>query len=99
MQWYLNNFNPIIIASFENYEGRWLISLHEACKTNLGLYREIYDYILNDYKILSQTEEIEIIYKDVLVRPLELEMKLPEPSMQMQKISIKINKVRQIVGN
>lgn len=85
LQWYLNNFNPIIIASFENYEGRWLISLHEACKTNLGLYREIYDYILNDYKILSQTEEIEIIYKDVLVRPFELEMKLPETSMQMQK--------------
>lgn len=85
IQWYLNNFNPIYIAKFNKYEGKWLLSLYESVTGNLKLYKDIYEYIIEDYKILSGEENYQIIYNEVDVRPFELEIQLPQTSMEMQK--------------
>lgn len=85
IQWYLNNFNPIYIAKFNKYEGKWLLSLYESVTGNLKFYKEIYNYIVEDYKILSGDENYQVIYNEVDIRPFELEIKLPQTSMEMQK--------------
>jgi hypothetical protein len=59
---------------------------------NLEFYKEIYNYIIEDYKILSGNENIQIIYNDIDVRPFELEIKLPETSMEMQRKKYKRKK-------
>lgn len=88
---YLNNFNPIYIAKFNKYEGTWLLSLYESVTGNLKFYQDIYNYIIEDYKILSGDENYQVIYNEVDVRPFELEIKLPQTSMEMQKKTYKSN--------
>ncbi|ASV67003.1 MULTISPECIES: hypothetical protein [Cytobacillus] len=92
LNWYLNNFNPIYIAKFNKYEGQWLLSLYHSMTGNLEFYKEIYNYIIEDYKILSGNEDIQITYNDIDVRPFELEIKLPKTSMKMQKKKYKRKK-------
>ncbi|MCM0626613.1 hypothetical protein M5J14_19125 [Lysinibacillus sp. OL1_EC] len=82
---YLNNFNPIYIAKFNKYEGHWLLSLYHSCFHSLENYKEIYNYIIKDYEILSGNKDVQIVFNEAGTRPFKLDIKIPETSMKIQK--------------
>ncbi|MFA2692168.1 hypothetical protein [Bacillus mycoides] len=82
---YLNDFQKIHIPFFDKYEGKWLISLYESCNTNYEFYTSLFEYILDDYKVLlGETSEFEIIYNNYELRDFEKEIVLSKTSFEIQ---------------
>ncbi len=82
---YLNDFQKIHIPFFDKYEGKWLISLYESRNTNYEFYTSLFEYILDDYKVLlGETSEFEIIYNNYELRDFEKEIVLSKTSFEIQ---------------
>ncbi|MFN4151500.1 MAG: hypothetical protein ACK4IX_11200 [Candidatus Sericytochromatia bacterium] len=54
--------NPINIAEYEYYQGRWLVSLYNECKNFCNGFEIVFKQMLEDYSILINDKvEIELI--------------------------------------